>query len=236
MIKAIVFDADDTLWSNEPLFRAAERNCFELLSQYGSREWLNDELYKTEMSNMAELGYGAKAFIISMIETAVRVSGGTVSADTILQIEQAGRAIMRNPAEPLPGSYRGIDPNKKIGPVRDGGADEGRAFGSEQQDGPVRAAAFFRVRGCGQREDGGGVFGALRPHGYRAGGDAYGRKFVQVGYRSGVEDRRLRNLYPFGDDLAARDYRRVRPFAPVQGWALLGDSRNSRKVGLGQCL
>ena len=50
-----------------------------------------------------------------------------------------------------------------------------------------RAAAFFRVRGCGQREDGGGVFGALRPHGYRAGGDAYGRKFVQVGYRSGVE-------------------------------------------------
>ena len=114
MIKAIVFDADDTLWSNEPLFRAAERNCFELLSQYGSREWLNDELYKTEMSNMAELGYGAKAFIISMIETAVRVSGGTVSADTILQIEQAGRAIMRNPAEPLPGVTEALTQIKKL--------------------------------------------------------------------------------------------------------------------------
>ena len=24
-IKAVVFDADDTLWSNEPLFRAAEQ-------------------------------------------------------------------------------------------------------------------------------------------------------------------------------------------------------------------
>lgn len=114
MIKAIVFDADDTLWSNEPLFRAAERNCFELLSQYGSRDWLNDELYKTEMSNMAELGYGAKAFIISMIETAVRVSGGTVSADTILKIEQAGRAIMRNPAEPLPGVTEALTQIKKL--------------------------------------------------------------------------------------------------------------------------
>lgn len=236
MIKAIVFDADDTLWSNEPLFRAAERNCFELLSQYGSREWLNDELYKTEMSNMAELGYGAKAFIISMIETAVRVSGGTVSADTILQIEQAGRAIMRNPAEPLPGVTEALTQIKKLDRYGMAVLTKGELLDQNNKMDRSGLRHFFRVRGCGQREDGGGVFGALRPHGYRAGGDAYGRKFVQVGYRSCVEDRRLRNLYPFGDDLAARDYRRVRPSAPVQGWALLGDSRNSRKVGLGQCL
>ena len=64
-IKAVVFDADDTLWSNEPLFRAAERHFFETMSDYGTLEWLNAELYKTEVANMEELGYGAKAFIIS---------------------------------------------------------------------------------------------------------------------------------------------------------------------------
>ena len=45
MIKAIICDADDTLWSNEPLFRNAEQHCFEILKEYGTPEWLNAELY-----------------------------------------------------------------------------------------------------------------------------------------------------------------------------------------------
>ena len=102
-IKAVVFDADDTLWSNEPLFRAAEQECFDVLAGYGTPEWLNAELYKTELANMAELGYGAKAFILSMLETAVRVSGGKVDSGRLMKIEQAGRRILRNPATPLDG-------------------------------------------------------------------------------------------------------------------------------------
>lgn len=102
-IKAVVFDADDTLWSNEPLFRAAEQECFDVLAEYGTPEWLNAELYKTELANMAELGYGAKAFILSMLETAVRVSGGKVDSARMMKIEQAGRRILRNPATPLDG-------------------------------------------------------------------------------------------------------------------------------------
>ncbi len=103
MVKAIICDADDTLWSNEPLFRNAEQHCFTLLDDYGTREWLGEELFRTEMDNMDELGYGAKAFILSMIETAVRVSGGKVGADMILQLIQAGRELLRNPATPLDG-------------------------------------------------------------------------------------------------------------------------------------
>ena len=117
-IKAIVCDADDTLWSNEPLFRNAERRCFELLAEYGPAEWLNAELYKTEIANMAELGYGAKAFILSMMETAVRVSGGKVSAEKIWQIEQAGREILRNPATPLDGVEETLDSIRRSGRYR----------------------------------------------------------------------------------------------------------------------
>lgn len=102
-IKAIVFDADDTLWSNEPLFRAAEQECYDILAEFGEHSCLADELFKTEMSNMEELGYGAKAFILSMMETAYRVSKGKIQAMQIMKIEEAGRKILRNPATPLPG-------------------------------------------------------------------------------------------------------------------------------------
>ena len=102
-IKAVVFDADDTLWSNEPLFRAAEQEFYDTLADFGERDWLASELFRTEMSNMTELGYGAKAFIISMVETAVRISGGKVDAARIQKLVDAGRSIMRNPSTPLPG-------------------------------------------------------------------------------------------------------------------------------------
>lgn len=102
-LKVIFCDADDTLWSNEPFFRNAEKQFFRLMKEYGDAQWLNDELYKTEMENMSELGYGAKAFILSAFETAVRVSGGRISAEKLYSIEQIGRRILRNPATPLEG-------------------------------------------------------------------------------------------------------------------------------------
>ena len=55
-IKAVVFDADDTLWSNEPLFRAAEQEFYDTLADFGERDWLASELFRTEMANMAEIG------------------------------------------------------------------------------------------------------------------------------------------------------------------------------------
>ena len=114
-LKLIVCDADDTLWSNEPLFRNAERELAETLKAYGSEDEINAELFKTEMSNMSELGYGAKAFILSAIETAVRVSGGRVSADELYRIEQSGRKILRNPALPLPGVEETLSKIRKSG-------------------------------------------------------------------------------------------------------------------------
>lgn len=117
-IKALVFDADDTLWSNEPLFRAAEKECFSVLEEYGTPEWLNAELYKTELANMAELGYGAKAFILSMLETAVRVSRGKIDAAGLIKIEQAGRRILRNPATPLDGVEETLTKIRQAGRYR----------------------------------------------------------------------------------------------------------------------
>ena len=102
-IHVIAFDADDTLWENEPLFRAAERRWAEILSDYGSLEDLSARLFEVEKANMEDLGYGAKAFTLSLIETAIEVTGGKLTAAQTAGILAAGRTILHNPAHPLPG-------------------------------------------------------------------------------------------------------------------------------------
>ena len=102
-IRLIAFDADDTLWDCQSHFDAVEKKYCELLSKYGSADFVSAELFKTETRNMAELGYGSKAFTLSLIENAVLISQGRINADLLLQIEMLGRSLMQLPATPLPG-------------------------------------------------------------------------------------------------------------------------------------
>lgn len=100
----IAFDADDTLWSNEPFFQEAERQYTELLKDYAvSAEEISAELFRTEMDNLNILGYGAKAFTISMLETALRISRNTVSADVSGRIIKLGKSLLQIPVVPLTG-------------------------------------------------------------------------------------------------------------------------------------
>lgn len=102
-IKVIAFDADDTLWDNQSHFEAAERRYCEILADYGSAEHISAELFRTETANMPLLGYGCKAFVISLVENAVRVSGGRVPASAIGEIVSVGKSLLTIPATPLPG-------------------------------------------------------------------------------------------------------------------------------------
>lgn len=101
-IKVIAFDADDTLWSNEPFFQEIERRYTDLLNPYGTPKEISSELFQTEMSNLKDLGYGVKAFTISMVETALRVSRKTISPSDIQQIIDLGKSLLHMPIELLP--------------------------------------------------------------------------------------------------------------------------------------
>ncbi|MBE9583012.1 HAD family hydrolase [Mucilaginibacter sp. JRF] len=102
-IKVIAFDADDTLWVNEPYFRRTEEEFYKLLNEYLQQHALERELLKTEIGNLKLYGYGVKGFILSMIETALQVTNNTIPAEVIGQIIDLGKALLDEPIELLDG-------------------------------------------------------------------------------------------------------------------------------------
>lgn len=102
-IKVIAFDADDTLWVNEPFFREAEEKFAELLEDFLPRHSSIKELYRTEIGNLNLYGYGIKGFMLSMIETAMRISDQKISVRLIEKILEIGREMLEKPVELLPG-------------------------------------------------------------------------------------------------------------------------------------
>jgi putative hydrolase of the HAD superfamily len=90
-IEVIAFDADDTLWMNEPYFRESEEKFASLLSNWMPEHDVIRALFAVEMRNLPILGYGVKAFIVSMIEAAIEISGGRASAELIQKIIQIGK-------------------------------------------------------------------------------------------------------------------------------------------------
>ena len=55
-IKVLAFDADDTLWENEPYFREVEERFAELMEDYLPRHTTLRELLKTEIDNIELYG------------------------------------------------------------------------------------------------------------------------------------------------------------------------------------
>jgi len=102
-IKVIAFDADDTLWVNEPYFREAEEKCCALLEDYLPMHSVANELFKVEVKNLPLYGYGVKGFILSMIETILEVTEGTASLQTVEKAIQYGKELLDKPIELLAG-------------------------------------------------------------------------------------------------------------------------------------
>jgi putative hydrolase of the HAD superfamily len=102
-IKVIAFDADDTLWVNEPYFRQTEERFCELLSGYLSRHDLERELLAIEIANLSLYGYGIKGFILSMVEAAMKITNNTLSVEVVGQIIELGKQMLNQPIELLEG-------------------------------------------------------------------------------------------------------------------------------------
>lgn len=102
-LKVIAFDADDTLFVNEPYFEETEKKFCGLMEDYLSHQGLSQELFKIEIQNLPLYGYGIKGYILSMIEAAMKISNNTISIEIIEKIIQYGKELLEKPIELLDG-------------------------------------------------------------------------------------------------------------------------------------
>lgn len=107
-IHVVAFDADDTLWHNEPLYAATTSRFRELLAAYHSAEWIEQRLYDTEIRNLRRYGYGIKSFTLSMIETAIELTEARIRAVDVLEILQFGVAMLDAPVHLIDGAREAV--------------------------------------------------------------------------------------------------------------------------------
>ncbi len=98
-IKVVAFDADDTLWINEPFFRDAEQQFCILMEDYLTHQSISQILFKTQVDNLPLYGYGIKGFTLSMIEAAEIISKGTLNIKLIDKIVKIGKELLTKPVE-----------------------------------------------------------------------------------------------------------------------------------------
>lgn len=108
-ITAIGFDADDTLWQNERLFRMTQDRFRALLADYAEPDHLSARLLEAEQRNLGQYGFGVKGFVLSMIETAIEITEERVPAGVIRDLIAAGQDMLSHPIELLPHARDAIE-------------------------------------------------------------------------------------------------------------------------------
>lgn len=102
-LTTIGFDADDTLWHNEGFFQLSQERFAAMLAEHGDADLIAARLLDVSRRNLDFYGFGIKSFTLSLIETAIEVTGGRVETPTIADILAMGRDMLRHPVETLPG-------------------------------------------------------------------------------------------------------------------------------------
>lgn len=89
------FDADDTLWHCERDFAEIQRRFAELLAPWAAVDSsISEHLDAVERRNLEVFGYGVKGFTLSMIESAIMLTDGGVSADEVQRIIDWGKDLL----------------------------------------------------------------------------------------------------------------------------------------------
>ncbi len=108
-VELIGLDADDTLWHSEGHYEMTQERYSELLAPWVDKDEISAALLETERRNLKIFGYGAKGFTLSMIETAIGLTGGEVDGRRIEQIVSFGKELLDHPVELLDGVAKALE-------------------------------------------------------------------------------------------------------------------------------
>jgi hypothetical protein len=107
-IRWVGFDGDDTLWKSEDYYRQAEADFEAILGAYVdlADARTHQHLLDVERRNLKIFGYGVKGMTLSMLETAIQVTGERISARDLHRVIEIGRTTLQHPVDLLPGIPR----------------------------------------------------------------------------------------------------------------------------------
>ena len=110
-IRLVGFDGDDTLWKSEDYYRQAEADFEAILGAYVdlADARTHQHLLDVERRNLKIFGYGVKGMTLSMLETAIQVTGERISARDLHRVIEIGRATLQHPVDLLPGIREAVE-------------------------------------------------------------------------------------------------------------------------------
>ena len=110
-IRWVGFDGDDTLWKSEDYYRQAEADFEAILGAYLdlADARMHQHLLDVERRNLKIFGYGVKGMTLSMLETAIQVTGERISARDLHRVIEIGRATLQHPVDLLPGIREAVE-------------------------------------------------------------------------------------------------------------------------------
>lgn len=102
-VSVVGLDGDDTLWHNESIFAATHDRFRAMVQRYAPDAGIDERLLATERRNIELFGYGVKGFALSLIETAITVTGGRIGAPDVACIVDWAKDMLRHPVDLLDG-------------------------------------------------------------------------------------------------------------------------------------
>jgi putative hydrolase of the HAD superfamily len=98
----IAFDGDDTLWHNERSYREGRERFRQLLMRTGivlDIDEIEAAVHRTELVNLDYFGYGVSSFALSLIETAIELTGGRISGADLRVVTDLAKEMMTEEIE-----------------------------------------------------------------------------------------------------------------------------------------
>jgi len=103
----IAFDGDDTLWHNERSYRDARERFGRMLAAAGvvlTEDEIEARVSETELANLRFYGYGVSSFVLSLMETAIALTGSRVTGADLRDLIELAKQMLSEEVELFAGA------------------------------------------------------------------------------------------------------------------------------------
>jgi putative hydrolase of the HAD superfamily len=108
----IGIDGDDTLWHNERDYVEARERFAQIVARCGvalEHEDLTEQVNRIELQNIQYYGYGVSSFVLSLIETAIRLTDGRVAGRDIAELLAVAKSMLTSDVELFEGAREALE-------------------------------------------------------------------------------------------------------------------------------